>query len=138
MALNRPDDRLTGSEEPQERQPLPQATLEVFRSCHRYLVELLDLLTLELRYSGLMLGSVAAMALIAALAAFTIWALLNGALLMALVGWGWSWPAALVSLAVLNGVLLLGALWQMRRALARIGLDNTRQALGLETTDVPE
>ncbi|WP_207062114.1 hypothetical protein [Motiliproteus sp. SC1-56] len=111
--------------------PLGKTVAEYFQSNRRYIAELLNLLTLEVRYSGLMLGSVIALALIAALALFSLWALANAALLLWLVTQAWAWPFALLLGAGLNLLLLLAALWQIRRALARMGVDATRQALGL-------
>ena len=118
--------------------PFHDSAAKVLHSAREHLAELLELFTLEVRYSGLMLGKVAAMAVIAALATFSVWGLLMAAMLMALLGSGWSWPAALMILALANGGALFGALWLMRRSLMRIGVDGTRQALGLEVADVSD
>ena len=122
--------------------PFHDSAAEVLHSAREHLAELLELFTLEVRYSGLMLGKVVAMAVIAALATFSVWGLLMAAMLMALLGSGWSWPATLMILALANGGTLFGALWLMRRSLMRIGVDGTRQALGLglglEVADVSD
>ncbi|WP_157890207.1 hypothetical protein [Marinobacterium aestuarii] len=111
---------------------LIEAAAGVFATTRQHLAQLLTLLTLEARYAGLMLGMTLAMALIGALAAFSAWGLLLAAALGGLLALGWSWSLALGSLALANVVLALISLWLMRRALTRISLGSTRQALGLD------
>ncbi len=111
---------------------LIEAAAGVFATTRQHLAQLLTLLTLEVRYAGLMLGLTIAMALIGALAAFSAWGLLLAAALTGLLALGWSWSLALSSLALANATLALISLWLMRRALMRIGLESTRRALGLE------
>ncbi len=122
--------------DPAPAQPDPpslgEAVAGVFATTRQHLAQLLTLLTLEVRYSGLMLGMTLAMALIGALAVFSAWGLLLAAALGGLLALGWSWSLALGSLALANVLLALISLWLMRRALMRISLESTRRSLGLD------
>lgn len=115
-----------------ETPSLAETAARLFEARRRQLAELLTLLTLEARYAGLMLGVTIAMAMISALAAFSAWGLLQAAVLSWLLASNWQWSSALTALALANGALIVLSLWLMRRSLARIGLDSTRRALGLE------
>ena len=130
--MGQPDPK-DGTGTPQEAStpPLHEALLGVVESSRRQVAELLELFTLELRHSGLMLGRAITQAIIAAIAMFSVWALLLAAVASALLAAGWSLSVALTLLALANVALLLGALWIMRRALSGVGIDSTRKALGL-------
>ncbi|HYQ72431.1 MAG TPA: hypothetical protein VET88_10960 [Gammaproteobacteria bacterium] len=118
-----------------EPESLQAATTAVTAAVRRQLAALLELFTLELRYSGLMLGSAVAMAVIAALAALSVWGLMLASALSWLHAAGWSWAAALVFMALANSAIVLLSLRLMQRALMRIGIDNTRRALQMERQD---
>lgn len=107
------------------------AAADVSEKTRRHLGQILDLFTLEVRYSGLMFAWVIAMALIVALGVFSVWGLLVAAAVSWLLSLGWGWPSALAALAVTNGLCIVLALWFASSALTRIGLTNTRDALGL-------
>ena len=114
---------------------LQAATTAVTAAVRRQLAALFELFTLELRYSGLMLGTAVAMAVIAAVAALSVWGLMLASALTSLHAAGWSWAAALLLMALANSAIVLLSLWLMQRALTRIGIDNTRRALQLERQD---
>lgn len=118
--------------------PLREAAASVFSGLRRQFAELLELFTLEVRYSGLMLGSVVGLALVVALAIFSLWGLFLAAAGVWLSAAGWGWAGILSILALANAVLVLAALWLMRHSLKRIGIRHTRQALGLGTQNVSE
>jgi len=117
-------------------QSLRDALSDVLKSGRRQITELLELITLEARYSGLMLGVVLAMAVMAVLAVFSMWGLFLAATVLSLLASGWSFIASLVVLAVANGMMLGLAVWLMHRAIVRIGFAGTRQVLGLDESDV--
>lgn len=114
-----------------ERVTLLDAAVDVSEKTRRHLVQILDLVTLEVRYSGLMFAWVIAMALVVALGVFSVWGLFVAAAVAWLLTLGWGWPSALAALAVINGLFVVLALWFANSALTRIGLTNTRDALGL-------
>jgi|GEM_PF-2410400 len=115
---------------------LRDALADVLESSRRQITELLELITLEARYSGLMLGVVLAMAVMAVLAVFSMWGLFLAATVLWLLASGWSLIASLVALAVANGMILGLAVWLMHRAIVRIGFTGTRHVLGLDESDV--
>ncbi len=114
---------------------LRDSAREVWASGRRQLGGLLELATLEARYSGLMLAL--ALGLGVAVAVFLLcgWGLLVAAAVLQLLHLGWSTPAALALLGLVHA-LAAGVAWVfLRRCIARIGLDNTREIMGL--SDVP-
>ena len=115
---------------------LRDALADVLESSRRQITELLELITLETRYSGLMLGVVLAMAVMAVLAVFSMWGLFLAATVLWLLASGWSLIASLVTLAAANGMILGLAVWLMHRAVVRIGFAGTRHVLGLDESDV--
>ncbi|OMH33621.1 hypothetical protein [Motiliproteus sp. MSK22-1] len=115
-----------------ESPTLIETAVDVMVTTQRQLAQLLELFTLEVRYSGMMFGRALALAVIAALALFSVWGLLEAAILLGLIEMGWSWPIALATLALANMALLITAVWFIRHCLTAIGIDNTRQALGLD------
>lgn len=117
---------------------LREAAAGVLDGTRRQLAELLELMTLELRYSGLMLGGVLALAVIAALAAVSVWGLLNAALVSGLMALGWPLAGALLGVAGVNLILVFASAWLALRAASRVGLDGTRQVLGLESRDADD
>ncbi len=121
-----------------ESASLHAAATAVADAARRQLAALLELFTLELRYSGLMLGTAVAMAVIAALAALSVWGLALASALSWLHAAGWSWAAALLAMALVNGSIMLLSLWLMQRALLRIGIDNTRRALRMGARDAAD
>jgi hypothetical protein len=121
--------------EQKESLTLAESVTRLLETRRRQLAELLTLFTLETRYVALMLGVTLAMAVISALAAFSAWGLLQAAALTWLLASDWHWSSALAMLALANCALILVSLWLMRRALARIGFDSTRRALGLDVPD---
>lgn len=124
---------------PKQTEPtLQEAAAQVLAAARRQLAELLELFTLEMSYSGLMLGSAIALAAIAALALFSVWGLLLAATATGLLTFGWSWTTVLIVLAAANVLLVFASLWLMRRSLARIGIERTRHALGLDVSHVSE
>lgn len=124
-----------GSASGSKSRPLRDALGDLLTHSRGQLSELLKLITLEVRYSGLMLGVVVAMAVLSVVALFSMWGLLLAAAVSWLLATGWSVVASLVIVALANGLLLCLSLWQIYRALVRIGFTYTRQVLGLENTD---
>ena len=120
-----------------DTQPLADLFSDVLQSSRRQVTELLDLMLLEARYSGLMLGVVLAMAVLSVLAGFSVWGLLLAVAVSGLLESGWSMINALAMLALANGVLLFLALWLMRCAIVRVGFPATRRVTGLGIDDVP-
>lgn len=129
------DEPHAGNDNAADPPPLGDAVTEAFKASRRHLAELLELVTLEIRYSGLMLASVAALAVITALAAFSVWGLLVAAAVAGLIALGWGWTMALLIVAAANGLLAGLAVWLLRRALSRVGIDSTRHALSLGVSD---
>lgn len=114
------------------------AAMEVAESSRRQVSAILELLTLEIKYSGLMVVGALAAGVIAALAVFTAWGLLVAAMVAWLVAQGWSLGAALMIVAVSNVVIVFLSLWLMRRCLTRVGVEATRRALKLEVSHVSD
>ncbi len=108
----------------------------LFESSRSQLSELVRLFTLELRYSGLMLGVAVAMAVLAVVSAFSLWGLMLTALVAWLLAIGWSLGAALAVVAMMNGMILWVALWLLYRAVVRIGFTATGSVLGVNESDV--
>ncbi len=104
---------------------------EVFDSGRRQLAGLLELATLEARYSGLMLAF--ALGFGVALAVFLLcgWGLLVAAAVVQLIELGWSTAAALAALGLVHALAALVVWGLLRRCIARIGLDGTREVMGL-------
>lgn len=121
---------------PPEPPSLRQAAAELFGAGRQQFAELLELFTLEVRYSGLMLGNSVGLLLVAALAGFTVWGLLVAALVAALLELGLGWSAALLAVAAVNAGIVAVCLWLLRHTLRRVGLRHTRRAMGLEADDV--
>ena len=115
---------------------LIEAAMEAAESSRRQVSAILELLTLEVKYSGLMLASALAAAVVAALAIFSAWGLLMAALVAWLVAAGWSLGTALMVMSLFNVVLVVISFGMMRRCLKRIGVDGTRRALKLEVAHV--
>ncbi len=111
---------------------------EAFDTSRRQLAGLLELATLEARYSALMLAAALALAVILAIALLCGWGLLVAAAVAQLTLIGWSWAAALASMGAFHAVLAFAALLLLRRCIARIGLDATRRILSLGVQDVSE
>jgi len=112
--------------------PLHEAAAAAVATARRQLAELLELLTLEVRYSGLLLSRAATLAVVTALAAFSAWGLLMAAAAAWLLKSGTSWSTLLLALAAANGMVMFASLCLIRHALQRVGVDLTRQALGLD------
>jgi membrane protein implicated in regulation of membrane protease activity len=90
-----------------------------------------QLATLEIRYSLRSVTTAIITALILSAVLFSSWALLLAALAIVLVEAGWAWVWALLVVSCVNLVLAL-LLWvAMKSLVERVGLDATRNALGL-------
>lgn len=98
----------------------------------------LELATLEARYSGLMLAAVLGLAVVIAVTALIAWGLLAAAAVAGMITHGWSWAAALTVVALLHLGAGFMALLLLRRCITRIGLDSTCEALGLAAPHVSE
>jgi hypothetical protein len=112
------------------------AANEAFRASREQLAALLELATLEARYSVLMLAAVVGLAVVVALTGVGAWGLLCAAAIAGLTASGWSLGAALAVLGVAHCGAGLAAWLILRRCLVRVGMDSTREALGLATNDV--
>lgn len=132
------DTQASHSPSEQTEKPLREAASGVFNSMYKQLATLIELLTLELQYSGLMLASAIVISVMAGLAMFSLWGLLLASTAVWLLASGWSWAAALAALAAANALLMLMSFWLIRRSLGRVGIDNTRQALGLSVSDAAQ
>lgn len=110
---------------------LREAAADVLGSLRSQVSALLELGTLEVRYSGLMLASALALGLIAALATFTAWGLLVAAGVSALISLGWSLWLALLVVALANLLVVAVSVWLLLKSISRVGMDATRQAMGL-------
>jgi len=121
-----------------EYQQIQEAVSEVIQTSRRHLAGLLELATLEARYSGLMLAAALGLALVIAVTTLVAWMLLAAAAIAGLTAFGWSAAAALTVVAVLHLLAGIMALLSLRRCIARIGLDSTRDALDLAAPDVSD
>lgn len=120
------------------RPPLGKAAAELYQSTRQQLSQILELFTLEVRYSGLMLGWTAALAVSIAVTTVSFWGLVQAAGVAWLLSINWSWSAALGLMALLNVGVLALCLYLIHRALQRVGLENTRKALSLDTNHVSD
>lgn len=117
---------------------LRDAASEAFRSGRRQLAGILELATLEARYSSLMLAAVLGLAVVVALTVLAAWGLLAAAAIAWLIAAGWSWAAALGLVGLIHVAAGTAALLLLRCCIARIGMDSTREALGLAISCAPE
>ncbi len=117
---------------------LRRSATAALASGRRQLAGILELATVEARYSGLMLAVAVGSAVALAIMLLCGWGLLVAAAAAQLLSMGWSWAAALASLGLLHGLGALGAWLLLRRSIARIGLDNTREVMGLGAQDVSD
>lgn len=108
---------------------------EAFDSSRRQLAGLLELATLETRYSAAMLGGAVALSVVVGVALLGGWGLFVAALVVQLKAFGWSLATALAAAAGAQLVLAYTALRLARGCIARLGLDHTRELLGLNTSD---
>ncbi len=115
--------------------PLRDAAAEWFHASRQQLAATLSLCTAEVRYSGLMLVSALACALVAALALFSAWGLLLAAGVMWLMAVGLSVAGSLAVVALSNIVLVAASVVLLRSALSRVGLDATREVLRVGNDD---
>jgi len=133
-------EQVTQESLPPETEPVPlrEAAADVLDTIHRQLAALLELFTLEIQYSGLMFIWAAALAVVVALAAFSVWGLSVSAIVAWLHSSGWSWASALAAMALANGIIVFTSLWLIRRALLRVGINSTRQVLGMDVQNAAE
>lgn len=125
-------------DQPTSAERLHEAVSEVVQNSRRQLAGLLELATLEARYSGLMLAAVLGLAVVIAVTALVAWGLLAAAAAAGLIAYGWSWAATFTVMALLHLVAGFMALLLLRRCITRIGMDSTREALGLAAPRVSE
>lgn len=124
--------------QPTSAERLQEAVSEVYQNSCRQLAGVLELATLEARYSGLMLAAVLGLAVVIAVTALIAWGLLAAAAVAGMITHGWSWAAALTVVALLHLGAGFMALLLLRRCITRIGLDSTCEALGLAAPHVSE
>lgn len=91
-----------------------------------------DLATLEIRYSIESITTALVSSVVLGAVVFSSWCLILLTITIAIVQSGWGWIPALLLVLALN-LLLAVFLWRgIRTLIARVGLDNTRNALGLD------
>lgn len=118
------------SYQPNQDDPgIPGLILGAIESSRRQLTDLLGLASMEARYSVLMLAVVIWMGLLALLAGISVWGLLMAMAITVLMDSGWSAVSALSVAALANGLLILIAIWVMRRAINKVGFSATRRVL---------
>lgn len=91
-----------------------------------------DLATLEIRYSIESITTALVSTLVLGAVLFSSWCLILLTIAIAIVQSGWGWIPTLLLVLVLN-LLLAIFLWRgIQTLIARVGLDNTCHALGLD------
>lgn len=108
---------------------MPSLILGVIEGSRRQLADLLRLALMEARYSVLMLAVVIWMGLLALLAIVSVWGLFLAMTITVMMDSGWSAVGALSVAALANGLLILIAIWVMRRAINKVGFSATRRIL---------
>lgn len=97
----------------------------------------LELLALELHRAGRGIVQIVALVLTAAILGLTAWLVLCSGIALALIAWGWSWPAAMVAVLLINLGLVWGVLARVRHLLATVGLPATRRHLSFGAPALP-
>lgn len=89
----------------------------------------LELLALELDRAGRSITQIMLLALLATILGVTAWVALCGAVALALVALGMSWPLATLAISVVNLLLAGTVLVRIGRLTAMVGLPATRRHL---------
>lgn len=117
-----------------------EATLSVLlrhwtESVHTHVINILDLLTLETRYSIWNIGLALCLLLMAVIGAISLWAVILAAIVTLLLETGRSWVVILLLMGALNLGMMITALLTAQSCLSRVGYDRSKRVIGLGETD---